>query len=1249
MKWIDGTDLVQWADRRDSQSHFPEVVRQLILATVENLRRVTFRCGEGVQLPGWDGYVEAPLGNVYVPQGVSCWELGTDRDVSRKANREYVHRTDNPLGVNPADATFIFATPRRWSSKSEWAREKQAERVWGDVRAYDADDIEPWLTLAPGVGAWVARVLAKYPPGVRCLEDIWSEYSTATSPPLNELLLLAGRSNEQASLTAWLRGEPVILHLQSDASEESLAFVAACISQLPREEADALRSRVIATRDPEELRALRHSRSRLIILYDGTDNGPVPAAIHSGHHVLVTFGGRTGMRLSRPSREEFADALRTMGFSGEDAFVLARETGRSIRVLQRRYAASSVPLLPLPTWAQYPHLNDVIGFLLAGSWDEQRTSDRDVIAELTGRPYPDLARRVVELCQGAEPPFRQAGSIVAATAIKDSWREVGRALTRDDLERFAAVAERVLSPDDPRLTLPPNERWLAAVRGRVPEHSSALRKGLANTLALFKALGPNETIPHRAQDVAARVVGHVLEPGASWQRWYSVAGLLPLLAEAASNSFLTGLEAQIMKEAPEFIHIFDEEGGGISPHSIHMHVLWALEVLAWEPMDLSRVALDLARLAQIDPGGRLQNRPINSLRSILLFWRPNTSAALEQRNQAIDLLVDRYPDVAWDALTKMLPRLFDTADVSARPQWHLVSDRSISIAECNQGMIHILERVLPLAGTNVDRLALLIQGCGSWPAPLRERLVSNLDAFAVQNPPFGAALIVWAELRQFVNTHRSHPDEEWALPDTMLAPLAAVQERLLPADVITRYAWLFDDWWPNLGVTRTDDHVATDAAIAAARRAAITEILREQGQVGIVGLGRAVKYPEFVGRDAADVIDRFDDQRALLMSTLGSDRTDEQIVGRSLVLRWRERGGEAWVDEMLASPVFDDERRALSLLLGLPLERSVWIRVMELGGDVEERYWRETRAWLPQETSTEDLLLVVERMIGVGRDVEALHLLGLFLPRVPGPVVLKGLIAVRDALAGGSPLPQGQMLTFDVERSFERLRAENIDSAEIARLEWFFLPLLVHGQSESLTLHRQLAADPALFAEVISAVYKSREQIDEPATPSETETTRARLAYELITSWHAIPGATADGNLDAAALNAWVDDARARCTASGRGATADIHIGKVLCRAPLSADGVWPPPVVRDLIERLRSDDFDSGITTGVFNSRGVYMKDPMAGGEQTRAIAARYNGYADAIAGTHPRASRVSRTIADNYVRFATREDDEAQQRDLD
>jgi hypothetical protein len=74
-------------------------------------------------------------------------------------------------------------------------------------------------------------------------------------------------------------------------------------------------------------------------------------------------------------------------------------------------------------------------------------------------------------------------------------------------------------------------------------------------------------------------------------------------------------------------------------------MLWALETLAWDPDFLHRAALILARLADIDPGGRLSNRPINSLRAIFLSWTPNTNAPLKQRLAVLDAIVRLTPEV----------------------------------------------------------------------------------------------------------------------------------------------------------------------------------------------------------------------------------------------------------------------------------------------------------------------------------------------------------------------------------------------------------------------------------------------------------------------------------------------------------------------------------------------------------------------------------------------------------------------------
>jgi addiction module HigA family antidote len=139
---VDATDLEAWADRREAQGQLPRVVRDLVLATVGRAERVVFSADEGVQLPGWDGIVDASQGNAFVPDGLSAWEVGTNRDVKRKAAEDYAKRTKNPLGLDPSETTFIFVTPRYWSKKREWAEQKQAEGVWREVRVYDAEDLE---------------------------------------------------------------------------------------------------------------------------------------------------------------------------------------------------------------------------------------------------------------------------------------------------------------------------------------------------------------------------------------------------------------------------------------------------------------------------------------------------------------------------------------------------------------------------------------------------------------------------------------------------------------------------------------------------------------------------------------------------------------------------------------------------------------------------------------------------------------------------------------------------------------------------------------------------------------------------------------------------------------------------------------------------------------------------------------------------------------------------------------------------
>jgi hypothetical protein len=100
----------------------------------------------------------------------------------------------------------------------------------------------------------------------------------------------------------------------------------------------------------------------------------------------------------------------------------------------------------------------------------------------------------------------------------------------------------------------------------------------------------------------------------------------------------------------------------------------------------------------------------------------------------------------------------------------------------------------------------------------------------------------------------------------------------------------------------------------------------------------------------------------------------------------------------------------------------------------------------------------------------------------------------------------------------------------------------------------------------------------------------------------------------------------------------------VLANVPADSDGVWPAASVRDLIEELESDAFESGIQSGQVNSRGVVTWSPTGGGAHDRALAAQFREWARRVA-AQPRTAALLRQLAAHDEAWARREDDRSQE----
>src|SRR3954452_3190411 len=94
-------------------------------------------------------------------------------------------------------------------------------------------------------------------------------------------------------------------------------------------------------------------------------------------------------------------------------------------------------------------------------------------------------------------------------------------ITSADLDRYFEITKAVLGAPDPAIDLPEQERWLAQIKGKAREHTSRLRRSLAETLVLISVFSGwlTRTL---GIDVAGRVsaVAHGLLGAADPHRWF---------------------------------------------------------------------------------------------------------------------------------------------------------------------------------------------------------------------------------------------------------------------------------------------------------------------------------------------------------------------------------------------------------------------------------------------------------------------------------------------------------------------------------------------------------------------------------------------------------------------------------------------------------------------------------------------------------------------------------------------------------
>ena len=1247
-------DIEQWANNLDSRSKLAALLRMLVHSTCDGLQKVDFPAHDDSQRPGWDGEVETPTGNPWVPTGASGWEFGTNRNIKEKADGDFSKSVKAISKTQRLKTTFVFVTPRRWPGKDAWKTAQLAKKQWKDVVVLDSSDLEQWMEQSIPTQVWFANESGKDFRGTKSLERCWVKWNADCDPAFttqifDEASIIAGKK-----LLAHLRGADRTLRIATDSVLEGLAFVYAMLSG-DDPELSAIRDRAVVFSETGPITELASKSSHFIPIVTNRET-EVELAETGARLGGISIVPRTMVQseadivLDTLSGEAFREGLESMGLGGDEIERLKNESGRSLTVLRRRLARDQA--IKSPAWGSDKALaRSVFPFMLAGAWKSDNEADRIVLCHLMGEgSYAEVERKLGDLLPVESAPVWSIGSFRGIVSKIDALYAVHQWVTAEDLERFYQAADLVLSEPDPSLELPESERWAASIHGKTRDISSALREGIADSLVILAIHGKGLFRGRLGVDTQSQAALLVRKLFATMdgETMESQSDEFQRYAEAAPEEFLSIIECDLARNDPSTQVLMRPVDDPLFSSNPRVGLFWALDLLAWSPEYLQRVVDVLARLSELEPEDRSGNSAMQSLLSIFRSWMPQTSASVEQRIAVLNQLVKHYPEVGWAVARDQYDVRSRTGQYSVKPKWRdyaFGSGEVVTNAERWKFEEHCLEVALSWAPMTREKLADLVDSLEGFGEDYRARVWERVVDWAKEATDEDRAWLR-EQIRVGVSRSARRLSKKGAPKTATKAKVSKardIYDELEPSDIVWKHAWLFKNSWVENSWEdiHDDEHdfEARDVRIAKQRKAAVEAVLAQEGVPGAVRLALSGNASHVVGNNLTQIMSSEKDQLAFIRRIIDDPEflasTKLQFLLDGFFYSLGDEKAVGFIDE-LRGELSDDQLVRLFCLCRFG--QTVWDAVDASSPAVSKGYWKAVSAHWAMQTEDE-LRYAVTKLIEARRGLTALQFVHLDLKSIESEQLYEILQALPRS--DEAELRASSMDRHSIEEVFKILNSRGtIGRERMAGLEFLYLEVFRFDRGRIPNLEAEVNDNPSLFCEAIRMAYRGK---DDPRDVELTEEQKsaARSANTFIDALSSVPGIDEHGVIQAEKLKEWIIEARRISEKTGHRAMLDYQIGEILAHAPLAEDGSWPCEPVREAVNDLYSVEIERGVTIGRYNARGATWRGE--GGAQERELAEQYESWAQACEFDHPRMAKILREMVRKYIAEAEWHDNEA------
>lgn len=467
---IKANELEKWTDSepRRAQELLPKLIWKLIMETSRTITDIHFPFEKAIQYNGYDGYLVTDDEMGFYPSGTSVWEFGTDKDIKSKFNSDYDKRSNDPNGIDSKTTTFCFVSSRIWNHRegiTEFTQKKIKEKTWKNVRIYDANSLEMWLSKCPATTTWLLEIMGRPAKGLTDAEDYWDYTTDATPYRLTNIFFTYNPCNFANQLkNLYDKKTKNVLLLATSEIEGILSLLADLKNDNSNSSKRLLSKIVIATsREGFENVCSEYHDCIVIPIIN------VPGSVLNTNNLVLKPTEKNGAidlrnknvpRLTVPDwrRKNFHEAMVSLGYRSDEADTMLSDFKCRFAPFYRNITNNMN--YKMPTWMNFEEqtLEVMIPALLANEWETNYSGDAEILSILSGKSYDDYKEGLEKSIVNSDLPIYRLNTTWGCIYVKEIWDILAKSITSTYLQRYLSSVRQVFSECDPTYELP-EENW----------------------------------------------------------------------------------------------------------------------------------------------------------------------------------------------------------------------------------------------------------------------------------------------------------------------------------------------------------------------------------------------------------------------------------------------------------------------------------------------------------------------------------------------------------------------------------------------------------------------------------------------------------------------------------------------------------------------------------------------------------------------------------------------------------------------